>query len=318
MTTDTSGGGVHKRRPSYRGVSYSRVVAGQEIQVKWPKGRGRSIHPKTKIQMEFFRQTQWAFKFMDPLAQQSYATAVAGTPLMPRDLYLMATSGRMHAFLRPDGTRIYPMAGIKSVSESLDFIAQTPGSMLLRGTEQWEGIPGVNFARRDEANDFDGDVAITGTLTVSGGATHLDGGFRNYMGGDVAIQPATDYYPSFNFLNEAGDVRASYYGGTNGDPTFYVDAEEIWLENLAENKVFVKARHDFVKLLYENAVKLVTTADGVTITGYANCSTGVKVGGTQVIGAQQAAIANDASGAPNQAKVNAILAVLRTHGIIAT
>lgn len=36
-----------------------------------------------------------------------------------------------------------------------------------------------------------------------------------------------------------------------------------------------------------------------------------------VVGPQQAAIADDASGAANQATVNAILAALRAHGLIA-
>lgn len=43
----------------------------------------------------------------------------------------------------------------------------------------------------------------------------------------------------------------------------------------------------------------------------------VKIASVQVVGARQAAIANDASGAVNQAKVNAILAALRAHGLIA-
>jgi hypothetical protein len=44
----------------------------------------------------------------------------------------------------------------------------------------------------------------------------------------------------------------------------------------------------------------------------------LKVGANQVVGARQAAIADDASGAANQATVNSILAALRTHGLIAT
>ena len=43
----------------------------------------------------------------------------------------------------------------------------------------------------------------------------------------------------------------------------------------------------------------------------------LKVNGTQVVAARQAAIANDASGAANQSTVNAILSALRTHGLIA-
>ena len=42
----------------------------------------------------------------------------------------------------------------------------------------------------------------------------------------------------------------------------------------------------------------------------------LKVGGNQVVGARQPAIANDASGAVNQAKINSILAALRAHGLI--
>jgi hypothetical protein len=44
---------------------------------------------------------------------------------------------------------------------------------------------------------------------------------------------------------------------------------------------------------------------------------GIKVAGNRVITDRQAAIADDASGAANQAKVNAILAALRAHGLIA-
>lgn len=43
----------------------------------------------------------------------------------------------------------------------------------------------------------------------------------------------------------------------------------------------------------------------------------VKVNGTQVVTSRQAAIANDASGAANQATVNAILSAMRAHGLIA-
>jgi hypothetical protein len=41
-----------------------------------------------------------------------------------------------------------------------------------------------------------------------------------------------------------------------------------------------------------------------------------KVGGTQVIGAQQAAIA-DATAGQEVAKINAVLSALRAHGLIA-
>jgi hypothetical protein len=65
-----------------------------------------------------------------------------------------------------------------------------------------------------------------------------------------------------------------------------------------------------IRLLNSGSAKLTVTSTGIDVTGT------VKVGGTQVIGAQQAAIANDASGAANQGTVNAILTALRAHGLI--
>ena len=58
--------------------------------------------------------------------------------------------------------------------------------------------------------------------------------------------------------------------------------------------------------------------------GYVNLPQGVlEMAGTQVLTTQQAAIADVAAGAGDsdgtaRAKINAILAMLRTHGIIAT
>jgi hypothetical protein len=63
-----------------------------------------------------------------------------------------------------------------------------------------------------------------------------------------------------------------------------------------------------------------TTAGRLTVQGGINVPTGqgYHVNSTQVVGARQSAIADDASGAANQATVNSILAALRTHGLIAT
>lgn len=60
----------------------------------------------------------------------------------------------------------------------------------------------------------------------------------------------------------------------------------------------------------------VTIDRDVALTGNFDATGFYSVNGVQVLGAQQAAISNDASGAANQATVNAILAALRAHGII--
>jgi hypothetical protein len=52
-------------------------------------------------------------------------------------------------------------------------------------------------------------------------------------------------------------------------------------------------------------------------TELSNVNDGLRVEGTQVLSTQQGAIADDVSGAANQATVNSILAALRAHGLIA-
>jgi hypothetical protein len=54
-----------------------------------------------------------------------------------------------------------------------------------------------------------------------------------------------------------------------------------------------------------------------TLTTPLSVKESLRVDGTIVVGPRQAAIADDTSGAVNQAKVNAILATLRAHGLIA-
>lgn len=140
MTVNTEGGGVRGRRPSMRVGAYERVSRGVEIVQAWPRKRGKNLPPKTVEQMEFFRQVQWAFKYTDPEIQIAYREAVAGTPLLPRDLFLMAASGRMIDFYLPDDTRIFSMAQVQDVSNSLDAIGQSAGQMLIRGPARWEPL----------------------------------------------------------------------------------------------------------------------------------------------------------------------------------
>lgn len=141
MTLKTSGGGVIGRRPSSRKRYYSRVSRGIEITQSWPKPRGRSLAPKTREQMEFFRQVQWAFKYQDPFIAVQYAQTVQGTPLLPRDLFLMAAANRMSELHLPDGSRIFSMAQVVDMSKMLDALSYIPGSLLVRYDELWGAFP---------------------------------------------------------------------------------------------------------------------------------------------------------------------------------
>lgn len=140
MSTNTSGGGVRGRRPSFNKRLYSRISRGVEITQSSPGPRGKNLHPKTKEQMEFFRQTQWAYKFTDPAIQVLFREVVAGTALLPRDLFLMAMAGRMTDFVMPDGTQVFSMAEIGDVSSSLDRLGQFDGMILTRSDGMWAGL----------------------------------------------------------------------------------------------------------------------------------------------------------------------------------
>lgn len=195
-------GGVHERRPSFRGTAYTYVRSGVEVQAKWPRKRGKNLHPKTKAQMEFFRQVQWAFKFSSPTVQRSYTQAVAGTPLMPRDLFLMAVSGRMHVLVRQDGKKIFPMAGSQSISDSLDFVGQLTGQVLVRGPEHW-----------DAAGPAPEGMVLT-SMGPAAAPTWVDlaeGPMNAYLKGDI-VSPAPGYN---NFVISAPITQIQNLSETN-------------------------------------------------------------------------------------------------------
>lgn len=146
MTVINSGKEGGKRRPSFRGRAYFVIDKQNETARRWPKARGRKLKAKTKNQMEWFLQAQWATKYWAPALQVQVAQALQGTPLLPRDLMTMIMANRFCYITLEDGRRLYPMTAVQDVSESLDVIAQVPGQMLFRGQNWWlpidVGTPG--------------------------------------------------------------------------------------------------------------------------------------------------------------------------------
>lgn len=99
--------------------------------------------------MEFFRQTQKAYKYSDALIQVTYMQSVARTPLLPRDLFLMAMSCRMHSVIDTNGKRWWGMPAVKNVSDSLDVLGSVSGSILVRGPTLWQAVdPGTGLIAR--------------------------------------------------------------------------------------------------------------------------------------------------------------------------
>lgn len=131
----------------------------------WPKKRGRNVPAEQKEQMEWFRQVQWAFKYLDPRTQYMFMEATKGTPLLPRDLFTMMLAGRWLEFVLPDNRVITSVQSQYDVSESLDVLGSVVGNTLIRGPDRWEVVPPLAGNRSGVI------VRRTGTLSVPTGGT---------------------------------------------------------------------------------------------------------------------------------------------------
>lgn len=120
-----------------RGNVLQDVVRGVERNRKWPDPRLSNQTPGQKAHQEWFRQCNWAFKFMAPNAQASFIRATHRTSLYPRDVFGIMVSGGLFAWATNDGKVRYPMATKQAVSESLDAITQQLGATLIRGPKWW-------------------------------------------------------------------------------------------------------------------------------------------------------------------------------------
>lgn len=135
---DTGKAGV--RRPSLRKLVMQDVSRGSERTRAWPRGRGKITDETTLHNMDMFRQAQWATKYWDPRLQYDAAQAVAGTPLLPRDLMTMMMFNRLASLKLDDGRELFPLVARKDVSESLDLLTNVPGSMIYRGPDLWQPV----------------------------------------------------------------------------------------------------------------------------------------------------------------------------------
>lgn len=190
--------GNTSRRLNSKGVVMQDVSRGVERTRVWPKKRGKNLPEKTKEQMELFRQIQWAAKFMDARVYQTLATAVKNSPIMPRDFWMMLYSGRAYAFQNPDGSRIYSMAVVKDVSESLDVLCAIPGMMLIRGAELWEGV----------------DPPPTPPLPIYAARIYRQAAWATIGSGNIVVLPMDTisydpqgWYDSIGFTPPAGRYR---------------------------------------------------------------------------------------------------------------
>ena len=166
--------------PSFTGRMQVYASRGVLRVAKWPRKRGKPTHPTTLWWNDWFRQANFLAKYADAMSHARAIEMTTGTPLYPRDVLLAAMRGRLYSWVDETGWRWFPVAAQGDVSESLDVLAQTIGSVLVRAVDRWRSPP---------AGDVDDVLTYKGALTPPVWQAPGGGGF------DQVAVPGTPVTP---------------------------------------------------------------------------------------------------------------------------
>ncbi len=142
------------------------VVRGVLRVRKWPKKRGPPKSASQRFWVDWFKQANLLAKYADPMTQIRAKELTAHTGMYPRDIILAAMRGRLYTWVDDNGWRWYPVAAIDDISESLDVLAQTVGSVLVRAVDRWRAPAPGNL---DEVLTLKGSPAIPVWAASAGG-----------------------------------------------------------------------------------------------------------------------------------------------------
>lgn len=192
-------------------------------------------------------------------------------------------------------------AKLERVSGELD--AALPGALKARSAFAVE----ENLAVGVDAS-VSGNLSVDGTVFANGNLTV--GGALNVTSPNTAFGPILGEPSDSNFYID----NTNYNGFLNF---------RSWSSGIPQVDGWVRGRRGS-GLEINGSVGVIFLLNGMTVANVLSSGIDlapgmvVKVSGLQVVGSQQEAIADDASGAANQSTINAILAALRNHGLIST
>ena len=152
---------------SLRGVLMVDTVRGVLRVRKWPRKYGK---PRSALQawwIDWFKQANKLAQYADGMTQARAIAMTKGSGLYPRDVMLKAMRGRLYVWADETGWKWYPMAAIQDISDSLDVLAQTVGSLLVRATDRWRSVVPGNV---NDVLHYKGDTAPPEWLPVATGA----------------------------------------------------------------------------------------------------------------------------------------------------
>lgn len=131
---------VTGKRPSFAGaISIRPDAAGKPYAAIFPKKRHAATQ-KEFLNRLWMKYMAYVYKVTDAFFVENYKSQALGLWLQPRDIFFAAHSGRLFGFTDENGKKYFSAAARKDMSESLDILAQVPGSILYRNTEHWDGL----------------------------------------------------------------------------------------------------------------------------------------------------------------------------------
>jgi hypothetical protein len=133
---------VYSKRPSLiGGVTWQVDGFGRLFARRKPNMRGVRFSDAFRSNWDFIRYSTQLYKITHAYFIEQYNQQALGLWLQPRDIWTAAVAGRLWYFELEDGRKLFPQAARVSMSQSLDVLSQAPGSLLIRGSEFWVGLP---------------------------------------------------------------------------------------------------------------------------------------------------------------------------------
>lgn len=132
------------RGPSLRNAVMIDSVRGVLRVRKWPRKRGKPRSALQQFWVDWFTQANLLAKYADGMTQALAIKLTKGSGLYPRDIMLQAMRGRLYWWTDDTGQNWYPMAAILDVSKTLDLLAETVGSVLVRASDRWHAAVAGN------------------------------------------------------------------------------------------------------------------------------------------------------------------------------
>jgi len=163
-------------------------------------------------------------------------------------------------------------------SDTIKFATAPPSGSVVHVVQMGDvtniGTPSdgtVTEAKLSVSNPPTNDYVLTADATVTGGLKWVDhpaavGGANSATFNDnVAVKLGTD--GDFELVSDGNDTKFKNKSGNNsGD--LYIDTDKVFIRNAAGNETVATFDSDAeVALYHDNAKKLETTANGVTVTG---------------------------------------------------